>query len=81
MFSGDAWFGGAAFSGTAGFRYATFSGTASFVQVDFGTETISFVEPKQWGPPTPVFDWDQDVSEKPANVEPRDWPPAVVPAL
>lgn len=63
-FSGPAWFNGARFSGTAG-----------FVGVNFGTKPISFATPQQWGPPAPVFDWDQDPTRKPANVEPRDWPP------
>jgi uncharacterized protein YjbI with pentapeptide repeats len=79
-FIADARFGGATFSGTAWFREATFSGSARFDKVDFGTGAISFGGPTQWGPPAPVFDWDQDISQKPANVEPQDWPPAVVPA-
>ncbi|MGV9336617.1 pentapeptide repeat-containing protein [Nocardia sp. NPDC003726] len=76
-FSGFAGFDGTTFSGFAGFDGRAFSGPTTFVQVDFGTETISFVSPKQWGPPAPAFDWDQDVSQKPANVEPQDWPPAL----
>ncbi|CCF63725.1 exported protein of unknown function [Nocardia cyriacigeorgica GUH-2] len=86
-FCSDAWFEGAtfysfasferaAFSGPARFNEATFSSDAWFVNVDFGTETISFVRPKRWGPPAPVFDWDQAASSKPTNVEPQDWPPA-----
>ncbi|WP_433527756.1 pentapeptide repeat-containing protein (plasmid) [Nocardia pseudovaccinii] len=88
IFSGAAWFRSATFcrsttfedatfSGTASFEDATFSGSTRFKKVDFGTEAISFVSPRQWGPPAPVFDWDQDVSQKPSNVEPRDWPPTV----
>ncbi|WP_412001565.1 pentapeptide repeat-containing protein [Nocardia sp. CWNU-33] len=80
-FSSTAWLGGAKFSGTTRFNHARFSGAASFEKVDFGTSPISFGSPKQWGPPAPVFDWDQDVSQKPANVEPQDWPPAMAPAL
>ncbi|WP_288048072.1 pentapeptide repeat-containing protein [Nocardia sp.] len=79
-FSGIAEFHNVRFASTAEFGDAKFSGDASFVQVDFGTEAISFVRPKQWGPPAPAFDWDQDLSQKPTNVEPQDWPPIVVPA-
>ncbi|MGV9823464.1 pentapeptide repeat-containing protein [Nocardia xishanensis] len=77
MFSGDARFDTAMFSGTTRFGAATFSGHTSFENVNFGAESISFVGPKQWGPPAPVFDWDHDVRQKPANVEPQDWPPVV----
>ncbi|MET9211669.1 MULTISPECIES: pentapeptide repeat-containing protein [unclassified Nocardia] len=70
----------ASFSGVTGFDRVTFAGAASFAQVDFGTETVSFVRPEQWGPPAPVFDWDQDFSRKPANVEPAEWPPALLSA-
>ncbi|WP_338760193.1 pentapeptide repeat-containing protein [Nocardia vulneris] len=77
IFSGPVVFGDTTFSDTAAFDRATFSGPAVFVGGDFGSNTISFADPKQWGPPSPVFDWDQDVSKKPANVEPGDWPPAV----
>ncbi|MEU3010107.1 pentapeptide repeat-containing protein [Nocardia asteroides] len=91
-FSDSAWFDDATFSGNAGFRAATFSGPvvfdgatfagdAWFARVDFGSGPVSFAGPKQWGPPAPVFDWDQDISLKPANVEPQEWPPAVVPNL
>ncbi|MEV0368176.1 pentapeptide repeat-containing protein, partial [Nocardia fusca] len=90
-FSSGAWFEGATFSGPTRFdeatfcgptRFdeATFSGDASFLKVNFGTETISFASPKQWGPPTPVFDWNQGASQKPANVEPQDLPPAIATA-
>ncbi|WP_169812179.1 pentapeptide repeat-containing protein, partial [Nocardia xishanensis] len=79
-FSSTTVFRNATFSSTADFGGTTFSGDASFVQVDFGTETISFVRPKQWGPPAPVVDWALDISQKPANVEPQDWPPTVVSA-
>ncbi|MGW5107648.1 pentapeptide repeat-containing protein [Nocardia sp. NPDC004123] len=78
-FSSDAGFGGATFSGAAGFGGVTFSGTTRFEMVDFGTEAISFADPRRWGPPAPRFDWDQDLSQKPNNVEPQDWPPAVAP--
>ncbi|MBH0780391.1 pentapeptide repeat-containing protein [Nocardia bovistercoris] len=74
-FSGGAGFGGATFSGGAVFDEATFSGGVGFLRVDFGAETVSFASPKQWGPPAPRFDWGQDVSQKPVNVEPQDWPP------
>ncbi|MEV0342672.1 pentapeptide repeat-containing protein [Nocardia sp. NPDC050713] len=79
-FSGTARFDRASFSGTARFDRATFTSDTRFVEVNFGTETISFVGPNQWGPPAPVFDWDRDVSQKPANVEPQHWPPVVAAA-
>ncbi|MFD6158384.1 pentapeptide repeat-containing protein [Nocardia sp. NPDC060256] len=74
-FSDTTRFESTTFSGPALFNGATFSGTARFVGVNFGTKPISFANPKQWGPPAPVFDWDQDLTQKPANVEPQDWPP------
>ncbi|MGW0359215.1 pentapeptide repeat-containing protein [Nocardia nova] len=74
-FSDTARFAGARFSGPARFDRATFSGETDFRRVDFGAEVVSFADPEQWGPPAPMFDWDKDVSQKPANVEPRDWPP------
>ncbi|WP_433521661.1 pentapeptide repeat-containing protein [Nocardia pseudovaccinii] len=73
-------FNSATFSATAMFNSTTFSGDARFEKVDFGSGTVSFVNPRQWGPPAPIFDWDPDLSQKPANVEPQDWPPALVPA-
>jgi hypothetical protein len=79
-FSGRTRFDEATFSGPTRFDEAAFSGDASFLKVNFGTETISFVNPKQWGPPAPVFDWNQGASQKPANVEPQDWPPATAAA-
>ncbi len=76
MFSGTTtWFVSATFSGITWFEDATFSGTVSFQGADFGTKVISFSEPKRWGPPTPKFDWDKNTTRKPANVEPRNWPP------
>ncbi|MFI6165561.1 pentapeptide repeat-containing protein [Nocardia sp. NPDC051052] len=87
-FCDAAWFGGATFSGSnTRFDGTTFSGNtrfggASFVgyvqfkKVDFGSGPISFVDPRQWGPPAPKFDWDQDIDQKPANIEPQAWPPA-----
>ena len=77
-FSGSAWFYRATFSSSARFSGATFSGSATFEKVDFGVQPISFADPKQWGPPEPVFDWSADITLKPANVEPQVWPPAVV---
>lgn len=87
-FSGTAWFERTTFAGTAGFGGAKFAGAAVFGGVaftmaagfrgaDFGSEAISFAGPKVWGPPAPVFDWDDDPTRKPANVEPQDWPPTV----
>ncbi|WP_110293515.1 pentapeptide repeat-containing protein [Nocardia tenerifensis] len=74
-FSGDAVFDGATFSGDAVFDGAAFFGETRFLGVDFGGRVIRFVSPRQWGPPAPVFDWDQDSSQKPGNVLPQDWPP------
>jgi uncharacterized protein YjbI with pentapeptide repeats len=72
-FSRDARFNDATFSGDADFNAVTFSGPASFAGTDFGRGTISFDNPRQWGPPAPTFDW--DASTKPENVTPRSWPP------
>ncbi|MFE7797993.1 pentapeptide repeat-containing protein [Nocardia sp. NPDC057440] len=69
-------FGKAMFNGTAGFSGVTFTGPTTFSNTDFGSERVTFDGPLRWGPPAPEFDWDQHVAEKPANVEPRDWPPA-----
>ncbi|MFE3195931.1 pentapeptide repeat-containing protein [Nocardia sp. NPDC059240] len=76
-FSGDTDFDHTVFSGTTTFGGVTFSGTADFKGADFGAAVVSFVNPLQWGPPAPTFDWDQDVGQKPGNVEPQDWPPKV----
>ncbi|WP_083898352.1 pentapeptide repeat-containing protein [Nocardia vinacea] len=74
-FSGPTRFKDAKFSDTATFGGATFTGEATFEMADFGAKTISFAEPKQWGPPGPLFDWNEDVAQKPTNVEPHHWPP------
>ncbi|WP_280260738.1 pentapeptide repeat-containing protein [Nocardia abscessus] len=78
-FTGHIEFLKTAFTSSARFRQATFAGLTKFTKTDFGSEQISFSRPRQWGPPPPVFDWDHNIAEKPANVEPQDWPPAVVP--
>ncbi|MEV5649539.1 pentapeptide repeat-containing protein [Nocardia sp. NPDC052254] len=80
-FSRATWFDDTVFSGTSLFVSATFSGTCIFEKVDFGVQRISFADPKQWGPPEPIFDWSFDIALKPGNVEPQDWPPIVVAAL
>ncbi|WP_067673143.1 pentapeptide repeat-containing protein [Nocardia miyunensis] len=74
-FLGEAWFMGATFSGDAGFEGIAFAGETRFERADFGGETVSFAGPQQWGPPKPVFDWDEDHTQKPANVQPQHWPP------
>ncbi|MEU1209437.1 pentapeptide repeat-containing protein [Nocardia sp. NPDC005825] len=84
ILSGIAWFEGTSFSSGARFQHATFlaaefngvtfSGTAGFGEVEFATAVVSFASPRRWGPPDPEFDWDQDASQKPRNVEPQDWP-------
>ncbi|WP_194853196.1 pentapeptide repeat-containing protein [Nocardia sp. SYP-A9097] len=85
-FSGPADFRTATFARPAGFDRAKFSETGSFVRTafyegakfqgaDFGAKAISFAQPLLWGPPAPMFDWDQDIGQKPVNVEPQAWPP------
>ncbi|GAB2681147.1 pentapeptide repeat-containing protein [Nocardia goodfellowii] len=78
-FRGDAWFNSAKFRGAAVFAGFAFQGRTSFVAADFGSEPVEFTEPRQWGPPPPEFDWGADGTGKPANVEPRRWPPEVRP--
>jgi uncharacterized protein YjbI with pentapeptide repeats len=77
-FSNDATFREATFSGPARFDAVTFSGPTVFTGIDFGSEAISFENPRQWGPPAPTFDWDGDLSTKPQNVEPQNWPPTPI---
>ena len=74
----DAWFDTAVFSGPASFKGATFSGPVTFTGTDFGSRAISFENSQQWGPPAPTFDWDGDLSTKPENVTPQNWPPKPV---
>ncbi|MGO4646135.1 pentapeptide repeat-containing protein [Nocardia sp. 2YAB30] len=78
-FSGTTLFIHVTFASSASFSGVTFSGSASFEVATFSGTTV-FVDPKQWGPPAPRFDWDQDISQKPANIEPQNWPPSVVAA-
>ncbi|MFF0491459.1 pentapeptide repeat-containing protein [Nocardia sp. NPDC004068] len=75
-FTGPTRFGGARFAADAWFGHTSFSGPTSFENVDFGTELVSFANPRQWGPPEPVFDWSTDLSRKPRNVKPDNWLPA-----
>ncbi|GAA1632890.1 pentapeptide repeat-containing protein [Nocardia ninae] len=88
VFRKDAWFAHVEFVGTAWFKDARFWGKTRFTDVtfrrggefrgvDFGTRLASFADPRQWGPPEPLFSWHQSLEEKPTNVEPQDWPPAV----
>lgn len=77
-FTGTAWFGGATFAGTVSFNAAAFVGICTFEKADFGVQRISFADPKRWGPPEPAFDWSMDITLKPVNVEPQDWPPTAV---
>lgn len=53
--------------------------TFSFRRADFGSGAVSFGQPRRWGPPPPVFDWDSDPSIKPSNVMPTPWPPTPAP--
>ncbi|MBE0010548.1 pentapeptide repeat-containing protein [Arthrobacter sp. AET 35A] len=69
-------FSEAQFTGETSFIGAHFTGPTSFSPVDFGAKLVSFVDPKMWDPP-PKFDWDDDPTSKPTNVEPADWPPVV----
>jgi hypothetical protein len=75
-FNDTAEFGKAIFNGPARFGGVKFTGPTTFSNTDFGAERIVFDGPLQWGPPAPEFDWNQHLAEKPANVEPTDWPPA-----
>ncbi len=75
---GPASFDEATFSGFASFYEATFSGPTSFAGTDFGRGAIVFENPRQWGPPAPTFDWDRDLSTKPENVTPQNWPPTPI---
>ena len=77
-FSRATGFVGATFSGAARFIGATFSGAARFLGTDFGSGAIAFRNPRQWGPPAPTFDWDGDLSTKPENVKPQNWPPTPI---
>jgi hypothetical protein len=74
-FFGETEFDAATFSGDARFDGATFSGATQFAGTDFGSGAITFENPRQWGPPAPKFDWDGDLSTKPENVTPQNWPP------
>jgi uncharacterized protein YjbI with pentapeptide repeats len=68
--------GGPKFLSGGRFDQATFKGGGSFVGADFGEKDVSFREPVEWSDSL-KFDWDEDVSRKPANVKPDIWPPVV----
>ncbi|MFI6225354.1 pentapeptide repeat-containing protein [Nocardia salmonicida] len=74
-----AWFTETAFTGNARFGGAAFVSEVSFATAKFGSGGIFFNDPRQWGPPPPIFDWADDGAGKPENVEPQEWPPAVAP--
>lgn len=84
-FSGDPIFDKATFFGDTRFTSVAFGasstggGAASFRLVNFGSGDVTFDQPRQWGPPSPVFDWDHDPSTKPANIAPTPWPPVLAP--
>lgn len=78
-FQANAWFNNTTFLADSSFNRTNFSGLTLFIQASFGTGNITFANPRRWGPPMPQFDWDEDVSQKPSNVEPQDWPPLVEP--
>lgn len=73
-FSGYVYFTDAQFFDTASFGQAEFRENAYFKRVDFGNAEIT-LDPKQWGRRPPEFDWDADLSRKPPNIKPQDWPP------
>ncbi|WP_169814285.1 pentapeptide repeat-containing protein [Nocardia mexicana] len=74
-FSGTTLFASSIFQGDTSFGGVTFSGATLFKHANFGESCVSFVAPQQWGPPAPVFDWDTDISLKPPNIKPSQWPP------
>ncbi|MEU4709969.1 pentapeptide repeat-containing protein [Nocardia salmonicida] len=74
-FSDAARFNSATFSGSATFAMVKFASSTSFLAVDFGSNKIEFTTPQQWGPPPPEFDWNDDGTGKPGNIEPQSWPP------
>ncbi|MGY1946294.1 pentapeptide repeat-containing protein [Nocardia asiatica] len=74
-FSSYAWFRGATFCGEVSFEQVVFAGLTTFLSTDFGSGRVLFVNPRQWGPPPPEFDWGENGDEKPTNIEPADWPP------
>ncbi|WP_280275258.1 pentapeptide repeat-containing protein [Nocardia wallacei] len=65
------------FHGPAGFSGVRFAGPATFSNADFGSEPVVFEAPARWGPPEPEFDWNHNADEKPTNIAPHIWPPAV----
>jgi uncharacterized protein YjbI with pentapeptide repeats len=56
------------------FEQAAFEGSGSFKGVDFGTAVVSFQNPGKWSKNL-HFDWSDDISRKPTNVKPDEWPP------
>ncbi|MBF6302137.1 pentapeptide repeat-containing protein [Nocardia amamiensis] len=77
-FSGSVEFSRASFSSSTNFTGVAFRDRATFGRTEFGTDPVSFRNPRQWGPPPPTFDWDETLlSHQPGNVEPQDWPPVV----
>ena len=72
-------FGKARFSGdSAYFGGATFSGDSiDFVAATFSGKFASFENPRAWNNVT--FDWDEELTNMPECMRPRDWPPMIVP--
>ena len=67
-FSGDrTYFGGATFSGDS----------TDFVAATFSGKFASFENPRAWNNVT--FDWDEELTNMPECIRPRDWPPMIVP--
>ncbi|WP_297625174.1 pentapeptide repeat-containing protein [Nocardia sp.] len=81
-FSGRCDFGKAKFKDEARFS-ASFRGGATFDETDFGLQLIDFQHVRRWGSSPgwshgwrqSKFDWSEDRSLKPPNVQPTIWPP------
>ncbi|WP_280491787.1 pentapeptide repeat-containing protein [Nocardia asiatica] len=76
-FGGKTAFDEAMFGGEASFENAVFAGQVTFQSTDFGSRQVVFADPRQWGPPPPKFDWDENGNGKPTNIKPVTWPPAL----
>ncbi|NOJ61025.1 pentapeptide repeat-containing protein [Arthrobacter sp. 260] len=75
-FTGSTLFFASEFTKFASFDSAYFAGKTGFNFAQFSLSAVDFGNPERWDPP-PKFDWDDDPTTKPANVEPAEWPPVV----
>ncbi|MBM4695299.1 hypothetical protein GS434_17305 [Rhodococcus hoagii] len=73
-FKRAAMFKGVVFGKTR-FEHPRFERFGNFKGAHFGG-TAEFIEPLEWN--AVAFDWDDDVSLKPVDVQPASWPPPVV---